>query len=843
MLRSKTRRVHSFVMVMALRLLFIVSVMAAGVFFSGAYGALKGIISKSPSLATIDKFPEEKKTVVYYSDGKTVAEAFTEAYPEAQYVRYENISDHIINALIAKEDADFYKHRGIDMRSVLNGNPAAFFNTGSEENYTLTQKLLKNRIFSEYSRQKYYFIQEKLQESYLAITLERNNSKEKIVEYYLNSINAGSSHGIYSACIYYFDKEPADVTLSEACVLIPALTDPSYADPLYNAAVNRQQRQALLSRMLLLEFITREQYDEAVDDTYDVYENIALRFKSHNDYFSEELKKQVLKDLIAKGYSSYEASSLLFNGGLTIHSTLDKDIQLILDEEFTKKSNFPAVGNGSWYELDAGWELIVNTLYRGRLVYSQKDLFEYYSEFEDTENLYKHEDDSRTGISFSTYSRKDLDEKIAAFVLKQRNERDVISVVEKNHVYTIEPQAAMVIMNAADGSVAAIYGGRGLLKSNSLTNRASEIYRSPGSAFLVPAVFMPALDSGNYTLASTFNDSYYSYTENDLTMTIDNWYSTGYEGLSSIRRAIYHSMNIVSARCFDRIGIVSSLAYLKRLGFSKLNQAGDRGVSLAIGTLSGGVSLVELTGAYASISNGGVYNEPRFYSAVYDKEGKLLLGEKNKSRVSKTSTALLLTDAMKDTVTKGTGSRCAFDDLDVEIAGKTGITEDHADLWFVGYTPYYCAGIWSGSDNPTPLSETQYHKLIWKNVMERIHKQKNLTAGSFSKDKLVSREVCKKCGNLAVTGLCDCSAAGNLIVTEYFTEDTVPTENCSCCRKILVCDDTGMAASENCPNTHTVIVLDKNETPEAISHGGTADSAYCITPEMLYSCSYHRKSR
>ena len=127
--------------------------------------------------------------------------------------------------------------------------------------------------------------------------------------------------------------------------------------------------------------------------------------------------------------------------------------------------------------------------------------------------------------------------------------------------------------------------------------------------------------------------------------------------------------------------------------------------------------------------------------------------------------------------------------------------------------------------------------------MERIHKQKNLTAGSFSKDKLVSREVCKKCGNLAVTGLCDCSAAGNLIVTEYFTEDTVPTENCSCCRKILVCDDTGMAASENCPNTHTVIVLDKNETPEAISHGGTADSAYCITPEMLYSCSYHRKSR
>ena len=842
LLRSKARRVHSFFKVMALRLLLIVSVIGVAAFFSGAYGALKGIISKAPSLTTIDKLPEDNHSIIYYSDGQTVANIVSDKFPTSKYVLYKNISENIINAFIALEDPDYYKHQGINVRSLFNNNKLDFFSSDDEENYTLTQKLLKYRIFPEYSNARYSFMQEKLQESYLAIRLEKNTSKEKIIEYYLNSLDVGDSHGIYSACSYYFQKEPSEVSLSEACVLAPAMLDPSNADPVYCNASNRQLRQTLLSRMLLLEFITRDQYDEAVADTDDVYKRISVNTESRSDYFSEALREQVLSDLIAKGYSSYEASALFYNGGLTIYSTQDKDIQLILSNEFLNTDNFPQVGDGSWYELSADWELTVSTLYRGVLKYTINDLLEFYADYEDADNLYRHTDGKNTGITTSTYSQEDLDKKIAYFISRKKSERDVIKCTEKNHIYTIEPQAAMVIMDTSSGSVVAIYGSRGSKPGPASTNRACEYYRSPGSAFLVPAVFMPALDSGMCTLASTFNDSYYSYTENDVTRTINNWYSTGYEGLSSIRRGIYHSMNIVSARCFDRIGAVSSLSYLRRLGFSKLNQAGDRGVSLAIGTLNGGVSLLELTSAYASVANNGIYNEPRFYSAVYDRHGNLLLGEKNKSRVTKTSTAVLLTDAMKDTIEKGTGTRCAFDEIDVEIAGKTGITENHSDLWFVGYTPYYCAGIWSGADTPTSLSQTQYHKNIWKNAMEKIHIEKGLTSGSFTlPENIVSCTICKKCGNLAVEGLCDCATAGDLTATEYFTEDTAPKTYCSCCRKIIICDETGMAASENCPDTHTVIMTEKNETPEAISHGGTADTAYCITPEMLYTCSYHRK--
>ncbi len=854
MLRSKSRRIYSLFRVTALRLALIALVFCMFVGTAAVYGIYKGIISKSPSLDSISVVPTSYATTLYYNDESTVIKTLAASGSNREYVKYDDISPNAVNAFIALEDERFFDHNGIDVQGIFR---AAFVDIlmGKDAGAsTITQQLIKNQVFGGGNETLFVDkLKRKIQEQYLAIELETYTPKEKILEYYLNTINLGNgSYGIQRASQEYFGKDAADLTVSEAAVLAPIAYSPTLMNPLNYPEANSKRRLATLNNMYEQQLITEEEYNEAIADTQSVYERIVAQNQiastydsSMNSYFTDALINQVLEDLEAKGYSSYEATTLLYSGGLTIYSTQDKDIQAVLDEAFTNEANFPAVGQGSYYELSGDWAL---SIYLGDdkwVHYHSNDLIEYYREYTDSDRFYYHKDGGSKGISSLTLNKEDLSAKVDAFITAKMDENNGESYLESSRNIILQPQSAMVVMDYRTGQVVAMYGGRGEKLGDRVLNRATGTYRQPGSTFKVLAAFMPALDTGGSTLASTFDDSYYSYaTGNEAAgedTTIRNWYKTGYEGLSPIRRGIYRSMNIVAVRTFESVGAGTSLSYLEQMGFSKIDDTNDRNISTALGGLTTGVSVLELTAGYSSIANDGIYIKPRLYTEVYDHDGKLLLENKSKAtQIMKSSTAYLLTDAMKDVTTIGTGSTCRFQNLNIPVAGKTGTTTKDIDLWFCGYTPYYCAGIWSGYDNNFQQSNGGYHKVLWRNIMEQIHTIKGCEEKDFEvPNSIVTAKICSKCGNLAVSGLCDKNEMGDLTKEEIFANGTVPTQKCTCCTEITLCDESNMLATSGCPHTHTTVLLDKTESEDSIANGGTFDTPYCLTESMKQTCNLH----
>ena len=387
---------------------------------------------------------------------------------------------------------------------------------------------------------------------------------------------------------------------------------------------------------------------------------------------------------------------------------------------------------------------------------------------------------------------------------------------------TPQPQSSFSIIDQKTGHVVAICGGRGA-KSGSLTlNRASNTTRSVGSTFKVLASFLPALDSGGLTLASVQDDTQYFYP--GTTKEVINWYSTGFRGLQMIRTGIYNSLNIVAVKTLEQIGAPLGFEYLEKLGFSTLvkYEVADDGtvysdvnLAIALGGLTKGVTNVELCAAYASIANGGVYNKPMYYTKILDHDGNVLLtNETESTQVMKTSTAWLLTDAMHDTITKGTGSRLGFKNYEMHVAGKTGTASKNNDLWFVGFTPYYTAAVWTGFDNNFDQYNKTYQQEIWRKVMEEIHTKKQLPDADWEKpDSIVTASICTKCGNLAVAGLCDQAEGGSCVQTEYFAKGTVPTQKCTCHVRVNICKTSGKTATENCPinEVESKVLLVKDE--------------------------------
>ncbi len=242
--------------------------------------------------------------------------------------------------------------------------------------------------------------------------------------------------------------------------------------------------------------------------------------------------------------------------------------------------------------------------------------------------------------------------------------------------------------------------------------------------------------------------------------------------------------------------------------------------------------MIDLTGAYAAIANGGSYNRPVLYTRVYDRDGNILLDntEAAPERVLKETTAWLLTSAMQDVISSGTGGGASVPNM--ATAGKTGTINEDRDSDFAGYTPYYTACIWGGYDDNSPQSSTRYSKVVWQAAMARIHE--GLAPASFTQPSgIVQARVCSKSGKLAVDGLCDLHPTGSTVYTEYFDASTVPTESCDHHVSVSVCTDTGMIASAYCTNITTSAWLTGVST-------NTTDGAYVISDESLANiCTIH----
>lgn len=755
---------------------------------SAGIGIFKGILATAPDIGNIDVTPTGFSTFVYDIEGNQTAKLVSTDSNRIP-VTIDMVPEDLQNAFVAIEDSRFYDHNGIDIKSIIRAGVVGIQNGGhfSEGASTITQQLLKNNVFTDWTSEDSFAdrVKRKIQEQYLALELEKIMDKDTILINYMNTINLGQNTlGVQAASLRYFNKSVSDLTLSECAVIAGITKNPSRYNPITHPDKNAERREKVLRDMKDQGYITQEEYDEAMAD--DVYSRIQIADSENEDssvntYFVDALTDDVLEDLIAAGYNETQAYTLLYSGGLKIYSTQDPKIQKICDEAFADESNFPA--NTKWY---LTYELTIEKSNGDHENYSTEMFRSYWRE------------NRSNNFNLIYSSQEEAYQDIEAYKEAIMSSGD--EVYGETISLTPQPQVSLVVEDQKTGYIVAMEGGRGAKSGSRTLNRATDTTRQPGSTFKIVSTYAPALDSAGLTLATVMNDAPFNYAGG---RPVANWYGEQYRGLSSLRDGIRDSMNIVAVKTLTQITPQLGFDYLVNFGFTTLEERkeingqvfSDIQQSLALGGITNGVTNEELNAAYACIANHGTYIKPKLYTKVVDHDGNIILDNTTpqSKQVIKETTAFLLTDAMVDVVTSGTGGSVNFGGM--AIAGKTGTTSDYNDVWFAGYTPYYTATTWAGYDNNVKLSgdEKNLAKKLWRAVMSKIHE--DLPNESFSVPAgIVTATVCSRSGKLPIAGLCD-----GTLRTEYFAEGTVPEETCDVHYAGQVCQYSNLPATEFCP--------------------------------------------
>lgn len=762
---SKSTMQGKRIVVRLFKALLICIILAAVVGVAGGGLFIKKIIDDTPHVSASDVKPKGFTTFVYADDGSTEIERFVSSGSNRVYKSIDEIPKDLQHAFVAIEDERFYKHNGIDLQGIARAAVVGIARGGNftEGASTLTQQLIKNNVFPNFTKEKTFYdkFQRKIQEQYLALQIEKKMDKSEIIESYLNTINLGQNClGVQAASQRYFGKDVSDLTLSECAVIAGITQSPSTYDPITHPDNNKVRRNKVLKNMLEQDYISQKQYDEALAD--DVYAriqttNTASQADNTYSYFVDALAQQVIQDLKDQlGYTDTQAYNAVYSGGLSIYSTQNQTMQQICDEEANDDSNYPGLKE---YGLD--YALTVTRADGSTENYGSNNIKNYVKETygKDQGLLYSSEDAARAMV-----------EEWKATIAREGDTYD------ERITITPQPQSSITIMDQKTGQVKAMVGGRGEKASSLGLNRAYQgSKRQPGSTFKILAAYAPALDSCDKTLATTIDDEPYTLKSGQVLRNANKQYG----GTTTLREGIKRSINVVAVKLSDEITQELGYEYCQKFGISTLvknktinGKVFDDSTSqtLALGGITEGVYNYEMCAAYATIANGGEYNKPTLYSKVVDHDGNVLLDGTGESHtVIKDSTAYLLTSAMEDVVNSGTGTACQLPNM--PVAGKTGTTTSNKDLWFCGFTPYYTCAVWGGyDDNKECDYDTSFRFRLWKGIMSRIHE--NLEEKDFKVPSSVERKsICTITGKLAGSG---CPS-----ITEYFAKDTLPTETCS----------------------------------------------------------------
>lgn len=833
---SRQARRHHLIFLLKIALAMFLILCFAG--FAVGIGFVRGAIDAAPSLDIIDVQPQGYASQIYDADGNLMQTLVMEG-SNREEVSFDQLPDDLVNAFIAIEDSRFYEHNGIDLKGILRAAYVGITNGRfSEGASTITQQLIKNNVLQGgYETNMTDKLRRKIQEQFLAVKLEDQlDSKETILEYYLNTINLGGNClGVQTAANRYFGKNVWELTLSECSVLAATTSNPSRYNPLTHPKENAVRRKIVLEKMYEQNFITYDQKNDALAD--DVYSRIQTVDNTNSgstvfSYFTDAVYNQVCDDLQSKlGYSASQSYKLLYSGGLQIYSTMDPSIQSIVDEEVNNADNYISSTGSRLLEYSLNYALTVCHADGSESTYTENDLTSYF------------QSEKKQATFANIYaSKEDIYRSVREFKASLLISGD--SVTSETIIPILEPQESVVVMNQSNGQVAAISGGRGEKEGSLTLNRALHCSRQPGSISMILGTFAPAIDSCGATLASTYYDAPYLSGNQQVL----NWWGNPYLGYNNIRQAITYSMNVIGARCLTSL-VSDSTAYdyleLFGLGSADLFETSS---SLASTSQSYTVTNEMLTAAFASIANDGIYQKPTYYTKVLDRQGNILLESvPSQTRIIKSSSAALLTNAMEDVISSDssyyyqygitpTGTLCQVDSM--TLAGKSGTTTSGSDVWFIGYSPYYTCGIWSGYDDSKVLSNgTEYHKTIWQKIMARIHTDLDNKDFIFT-DELESAKICSKSGLLAVDGVCNSSSSNACVYTEYFAPGTAPTSYCDRHYALRICTKSGKSATKYCPGDLVVQRVYLHIDDSDLSSGTTTDSDY-LAPSNLQSCDIH----
>jgi|GEM_PF-339665 len=664
-----------------------------------------------PSTDGLKKYAPPTVTYFYSDDGRVIGEYFHE---RRYVVPISEIPPMVINAFLAVEDADFYKHRGINPKAIIRA-AIANYKSGeiSQGGSTITQQLVKTFLLTP---ERSYI--RKAKEMILAFRVEKNLTKEEILYLYLNQIYLGrQAYGVEAAARTYFDKSAKDLSINEAAQLAGIVREPNN-NPVNNPTQARNRRLTALERMLETGVITKELYEQAKAETLSFRSKVPNPNTTVAPYFAEHVRRLMEEKVGADS---------LYNDGWRVYTTVNIEAQHDADAavarglwEYSRRRGYkgPAQQLGSDAEITrflddsaksmAGEGLQPNRLYKAVIMevdLKNSALKVQVGSFQGQiakKNLAwalkKGETTSRFKRGDVIWARLSEDEtpKIATHVTADQNAvigSLALSTVEMILEQRLDTQAALLSMDLSAGDIKAMVGGRDSRESQ--FNRATQSQRQPGSSFK-PVVYASAMDHG-YTPGSIMNDAPFVV---DDPGSGKRWKPVNsdlkFKGPMTLYTALVGSRNLISIKLLDRIGFEALAETARNLGITeKLPE------SLTVALGAHGLHMPELLSAYSAFPNMGQRVAPRYITRIEDRLGQVMeFTEPQRIPSLDPGSACAVTWMLRGVVDHGTGT--SVKPLGRPVGGKTGTTNDYSDAWFVGFTPELATAVWVGTDRQRP---------------------------------------------------------------------------------------------------------------------------------------------
>lgn len=718
---------------------------------------------------------------IWYVDENGQIQLLQKVYAEAdrEWASYDQIPEDLIHATIAIEDRRFYEHQGVDWFTTIKACARMFFGDSSVGGSSITQQLVKNALLLQGDeRANDVTVQRKVIEIFRAIQVERQYSKERILEEYLNTIYMGQMcYGVRSAAAAYFGKELETLTLAECASLISITNNPSLFDPYgkefeYKGEMmtgmerNRSRQELVLKAMLDQGWIDEEEFQEAWD------QELVLK----NGISPEDVlttckncgERHIMKELVEE-----DGQYLCPNCGEKIEVNKDASEKVY-----------------SWF-VDTLLEDVAKAL-------AEKAGAPWN---DNTQKIYMKE--IRRG-GYNIYSTIDLN--VQEQIDKIYKDLSQIPTTRSGQ----QLQSAIVIIDNKTGNIVGLAGGVGDNKGFDDFNRAVDAKLQSGSAIKPLSVYAPAFELGTVTPATVIKDLPMYYNNGPWPRN-DNF---RYSFARTVFKGVVNSVNAIAANTLDMIGTSYSYQFAKeKFGLSSLvdSYTGSDGIiysdegfaQLAMGAQTFGVRVRDMASAFATFANHGTYREGRTFTKVYDSEGNLVLDNELKTRdILSEKSVDYMNYCMVNATQVGTGHEANLSrTYGITTAGKTGSTSDFKDRWYCGFTGYYTAAVWCGYDSPESIrltsGGTNPSAQLFKKVMGPLHKGlENIPLYDSSKMHTVS--VCVHSGKLA-TDACRNDIRYKLGVdfdgiqsAKVYAED-IPKEYCDKHVNVEYCSGGGVA--------------------------------------------------
>jgi len=681
--------------------------LTSGVLFSFALiiGILWVYSNKLPDYKFLKMYKPAVSSKLYSGGGELVSDFSSE---KRIFVPHDSIPKIVINSFLSAEDKNFFYHPGVDakgiVRATINNVSNIIYSKRLEGASTITQQVAKNFLLTNEVS-----INRKIKEAILAFRIERALSKERILELYLNQIYLGEgSYGIASASLEYFDKPISKLNYAEASLLAALPKAPSKYNPFKNADLAKHRRNLVIKNLLENSYINEEKYSELINSEIKLRKR-KKKYLEDARYYVEDVRKYLVEKY---GFNK------IYKQGFTIKTPINLELQSIATqslreglEEYDKRKGWrgPILNKkitDKWnknlkkYKLEKtiGWDLAI-----------VKKINKFSVEIETekkNQGIIKYDD--------ASWTKKELDKifKIG----------DVVYVKNiKDNLYSLKqiPKAngGIVILNPYTGRVLAMSGGFSFKLSE--FNRATQAFRQPGSAFK-PFVYALALEN-KFTPSTLVLDAPVVLDQGeDLKMWKPENYGKKFYGPSTIRTGLEKSRNLMTVRIAQEIGIDKIANFAKSL---KIYDNPEELISISLGSAE--TTLLKLTSAYSSFVNGGKLVEPIFLDRIQDSEGNTIFNsekrfckkckeishlgkdvpkiEDNFIQIFSEETAYQITSMLEGAIQRGTGRK--LKDLNLDLAGKTGTTNENTDAWFVGFTSNLVIGVYVGHDEPKTLGK------------------------------------------------------------------------------------------------------------------------------------------